>query len=91
MASMLEVCVDFAAVVWSSSLNQEDTCSKERVKKCAFAVIVGLRYNNYEAACASLSMETLASRREKHSLKFCREVKSPPHTQTMLCIEHSGD
>ena len=65
--------VEFAAVVWNSSLTQEDTCSIERVQKCAFAVILGSRYYSYEAACTSISMETLATRREKLSLKFAKK------------------
>ena len=32
---------EFAAVVWTSSLTQEDIRSIERVQKCAFAVILG--------------------------------------------------
>ena len=70
--------VEFAAVVWNSSLTQEDICSIERVQKCAVAIIEGSRYNNYEAACASLALDTLATRREKVSLKFARKSSLHP-------------
>ena len=69
--------VEFAAVLWTSSLTQEDIGSIKRVQKCAFAVILGSNYNNYGAACAILSMEKLSIRREKLSLKYAK--KSSEH------------
>ena len=65
--------VEFAAVVWTSSLTKEDIGSFERVQKCAFSVMLGSNYKNYGAACAMLSMEKLSIRREKLSLKFAKK------------------
>ena len=70
--------VEFAALVWNSSLTQEDISSIERVQKCAVAIIEGSRYNNYEAACASLALDTLATRREKLCLNFARKSSLHP-------------
>ena len=62
--------LEFAAVVWSSSLTKENSMTIERVQKSAFSVIIGSRYQTYEEACGNLNMETLAMRREKLCLKF---------------------
>ena len=74
--------LEFAAVVWSSSLTQENIRTIERVQKSAFAVIIGSRYQTYEEACVKLNMETLSKRREKLSLKFAtKSFKHSIHTQ----------
>ena len=70
--------VEFAAVVWSSSLTKEDIGSIERVQKCAFAIILGAKYRDYEEACAKLSMEKLTSRREKLALNFAKKSSVHP-------------
>ena len=80
LASLLDIymkhvrsVVEFAAVVWSSSLTKEDIGSIERVQKCAFAIILGAKYRDYEEACAKLSMEKLTSRREKLALNLAKK------------------
>ena len=74
--------LEYASVVWSSSLTQENITSIERVQKSAFAVILGSRYNTYEEACRKLNMETLIKRREKLSLKFATKTSNHPiHNQ----------
>ena len=70
--------VEFSAVVWTSSLTQENICSIERVQKAALAVILGSRYQSYEEACTLLSIEKLSSRREKLSLKFAKKSSMHP-------------
>ena len=62
--------LEFAAVVWNSSLTQENIMTIERVQKSAFAVIIGSRYQSYEEEYVTLNMETLSKRRKKLSLKF---------------------
>ena len=67
--------IEYASVVWNSSLTKENITSIERVHKSAFAVILG--YNSYEEACHKLNMDTLIKRREKLSMKF--ETKTGNH------------
>ena len=55
--------LEFAAVVWNSSLTQENIITIERVQKSAFSVILGRKYNSYEEACTSLKMESHRKRR----------------------------
>ena len=72
----------FAAVVWNSSLTQDNIITIERVQKCAFSVILGVRYQSYEEACESLKMESLGKRRETLSRKFAvKSSKHPIHSQ----------
>ena len=54
--------LEFAAVVWNSSLTQENIITIERVQKAAFSVILGRKYNSYEEACKSLKMDQLSNR-----------------------------
>ena len=62
--------LEFAAVVWNSSLTKENITTIERVQKCAFSVILGVRYNSYEEACKFLKMESLSKRRQTLSRKL---------------------
>jgi hypothetical protein len=82
--------LEFAAVVWSSSLTKENIMTIERVQKSAFAVIIGSRYESYEEACVKLNMETLSKRREKLSLKFA--TKSYEHEiHTKWFVPNQGE
>ena len=70
--------LEFAAVVWNSSLTQDNITTIERVQKCAFSVILGARYNSYKEACDFLKMESLSKRRQTLSRKFA--IKSSKHS-----------
>ena len=70
--------VEFAAVVWNSSLTHECINAIERVQKSAFAVMLGSRYQSYHEACQILAMEKLSKRRETLSLKFATKSSLHP-------------
>jgi hypothetical protein len=70
--------LEFAAVVWNSSLTQENIITIERVQKSAFSVILGSKYSSYEEACTILKMESLSKRREALSLKFATKASEHP-------------
>ena len=70
--------VEFASVVWHSSLTQENTTAIERVQKSAFAVILGSRYESYDGACELLSMKKLSNRRDTLALKFATKASKHP-------------
>ena len=76
------------AVVWSSSLTKKDIGSIERVQKSAFAIILGAKYRDYEAACTKLSMEKLTRRREKLALNFAKKSSIHPHPYPLVCGQH---
>ena len=72
--------VEFASVVWNSSLTQECINTIERVQKSAFAVILASRCQSYDEACAILAMARLSKRRETLSIKFAtKSILHPIH------------
>ena len=83
--------LEYASVVWNSSLTQENITSIERVQKSAFALIFGSRSNSYEEACHKLNMDTLIKRREKTINEVCNKDKQPPNSQPMVCHKPRGE
>ena len=74
--------IEYASIVWNSSLTQKNIPSIERNQRSAIAVIFGSRYNSYEEACHKLNMDTLIKRREKLSMKFATKTSNhPTHNQ----------
>ena len=62
-----------SAVVWHSSLSQENSEDLERVQKTAVRIILSDKYNGYENGLAHLGLETLENRREQLCLTFARK------------------
>ena len=74
--------IEYASIVWNSSLTQKNITSIERDQKSAIAVIFGSRYNLYEEAFHKLNMDTLIKRREEQSMKFATKTSNhPTHNQ----------
>ena len=61
-----------SAVVWHSSLTEENKADLERVQKSAVKIILGGQYNGYRNSLKNLNMETLDERREKLCLNFAK-------------------
>ena len=69
-----------ACPVFHPQLTQENKDDMERVQKIACKVILGQRYEDYGAACESLSLESLDERREGLCLNFALKcVNSVKH------------
>jgi hypothetical protein len=67
-----------SAVVWHSSLTQENIDDLERVQKSAVRIILGDMYIGYKKSLEKLDMETLYERREQICLNFAKAcVKNP--------------
>ena len=67
-----------SAVVWHSSLTQENVQDLERVQKSALKVILGHKYVDYKNSLEKLELETLYDRREQLCLNFAKTcVKNP--------------
>ena len=62
-----------SAVVWHSSLSEENKADLERVQKSALKIILGDKYPGYEQALARLDLETLDSRRETLCFTFAKK------------------
>ena len=67
-----------SAVVWHSSLTQENIDDLERVQKSAAKVILQENYIGYKKSLQRLNLETLYDRREQLCLNFARScIKNP--------------
>ena len=67
-----------SAVVWHSSLTQENTDDLERVQKSAVKVILAEKYMGYKKSLEKLNIETLYNRREQLCLNFAKScIKNP--------------
>ena len=62
-----------SAVVWHSSLSDENKRDLERVQKSAVRVILGYKYTNYQQGLNILNLETFNKRRTKLCLRFAKE------------------
>ena len=65
--------VEYACVVWHSSLTEEQHNDIERIQKTALRIILKEEYSGYKAALAHSGLDTLRDRRTKLSLKFAEK------------------
>ena len=88
-----------SAVVWHSSLTDDNRSDLERVQKSAVKIILGERYQSYQKSLALLDMETLEERRENLCLTFAQRClkneKSnenvPPKSKERYGNEKNGE
>ena len=73
--------LEFASVVWTAGLTQEDISKIERVQKSACSVILGSEYKHYEDALVDLQMEALTQRRKELTLRFAKKASKHTHHQ----------
>ena len=64
--------LEYSAVVWHSSLSQNNISDIERIQKTALKVILKERYTNYDSALKVLNLESLSKRREMLCLRFAK-------------------
>ena len=80
-----------SAVVWHSSLTQENITDLERVQKSAVKIIMGNKYKSYQKSLNFLELETLKERREKLCLKFAKRCLKNDKAKKMFplnCKNH---
>ena len=65
--------LEFSAVVWNSSLSQNNISDIERIQKAAVKVILKEKYKDYSSALSELNLETLSKRREMLCLRFAKK------------------
>ena len=75
-----------SAVVWHSSLTEENKSDLERVQKSALKIIMGGRYIGYEKALVGLGIASLDERREKLCLNFARKCLKNEKSKHMFPI-----
>ena len=82
--SLIRSILETACPVFHSQLNQENIDSIERVQKIVLRIILAERYEDYEAACTNLNLESLECRREALCLNFALKCLNHPHHQTLF-------
>ena len=65
--------LEFSAVVWHSSMSQNNVSDIERKQKSALKVILKERYTDYKSALKELNFESLSKRREILCLRFAKK------------------
>ena len=70
---------EYCAVVFHSSLSQDDSRKLEQIQKTCLKVILGEDYVDYTTALELCGLKTLAARREKRCLDF--STKCTKHTK----------
>ena len=62
--------LEYADVVWNSSLTLKQTKTIEQVQRRACRIVLGHNFMSYNKALSDCEIESLATRREDHCLKF---------------------
>ena len=70
--------LEYASVVWCSSITRKNMAQIERVQKAVFAIILDKQYVSYEEACSVLNMEMLSERRKKLARQFAIKASKHP-------------
>ena len=73
--------IEQSAVVWHSSLTQENSLDIERIQKGAVRNILGENFVDYERGLDTLNLQSLSERREKLCLNFAQNCKNNPKTK----------
>ena len=72
--------LEYACVVWHSSISSEECNNIERVQKTALRIILKSDYDNYPSALRLVCLSTLKERRKKLSLSFAKKcLQSDSH------------
>ena len=61
--------------VWHPGLTKQDIKNLERVQKCAFFIILGESYINYEQSMRTLGCDSLNDRRYKLCQSFAKKAE----------------
>ena len=73
-----------SAVVWHSSLTEDNRNDLERIQKTACKIILGDQFKHYEQALLQLDLDNLHDRRTLLCLNFARKSCKNPKTSDMF-------
>ena len=74
-----------SAVVWSSSLTEQNKNDLEIMERSALEIILGSKYESYKRALVKLNLETLEERREYQCSKSYQKCRKNEKTK-QKCI-----
>jgi hypothetical protein len=78
--------LEMAVAVWESGLTKAQSKQLERVQQCAFYIIMGSSYTNYEAAVNFLGSERLSVRRTQLCLSFALKCEKNQKFQNWFTL-----
>ena len=76
--------MEYCAVVFHPSLNQDDIRKLEMIQKTCLKVILGDMYISYAAALEMCGLETLFKRRQKRCLDFALKCVKHPKLKSLF-------
>ena len=77
--------LEYADVIWHSSLTVKQSLRIERIQKRACKIILGYnKFISYKHALSTCNLEPLSSRRESHCLTFAQSLPSCERTSGLL-------
>ena len=79
-----------SAVVWSSSLTDQNKADLERVQRLTLRIIFGQKYKGYSNALNALNLETLEERRENLCLRFAKKCIRNDKTKNMFPLNRKA-
>ena len=83
--------LEMAMAVWEPGFSKVQSKQIERVQQCAFYIIMGTTYTNYEAAIKFLVSEKLITRRSSICLSFAlKREKSEKFNTWFALTEEKG-
>ncbi len=74
LKSYLRPVMEYAAVVWHSSITDRQTHELERIQKRAVKTILGPEYTSYKEGLSACNIDSLANRRTAQCLKFAESL-----------------
>ena len=76
--------LEYADVVWNSSLTLKQTKTIEQVQRRACRIVLGHNFLSYNKALSDCEIGSLATRREDHYLKFAEGLADIERTKDLL-------
>lgn len=76
--------LEYADVVWNSSLTIKQAKTIEQIQRRACRIVLGHNFSSYDMALIDCEIESLATRREHHCLRFAEGLANSERTKDLL-------
>jgi hypothetical protein len=76
--------LEYADVVWHSSLTMKQAKSIEQIQRRACRIVLGHNFKSYDNALTDCRIESLATRRTDHCLKFAEGLANTERTKDLV-------
>ena len=82
--------LEMAVAVWEPGLTQAQSKQLERVQQCAYYIILGTIFTNYDAAIKSLGSQKLSDRRSALCLSFALKCEKNEKYKTWFALNEEN-